>query len=247
MKAIGIDIGGSAVKGAVVNLKTGKLESDRLRIPTPTPSTPKAISRVVARIAAHFEWKGLIGCGMPGAIKHGKLMAIANLDQSWVGTAASEVFGKACGAKVAVINDADAAGLAEMRFGAGKNQRGVVVVVTLGTGIGSAVFVNGALLPNSELGQMEVRGKTAEQRAAARIRKEKNLSWEKYGKRLNESFLALEMLIWPDLIIVGGGVSRKANKFLPLLTTHARVVPARLGNEAGIVGAALSTMQRSAG
>jgi polyphosphate glucokinase len=241
MKALGIDVGGSGVKGAIVDVRTGKLTSERFRIPTPSPPTTKALSRTVARIVEHFAWKGPIGCGMPGPFIDGRLVTAVNLHSSWVGAKAEEIFSKACGWKVCVINDADAAGLAAMRFGVGRGKRGVVVLLTLGTGIGSAVFLDGKLLPNTEFGQMELRGKPGERRAAPRVRKEKDLTWEEWAERLNEYLCALERLIWPDLIILGGGVSRKADKFIPLIETRAKVVAAQLMNEAGIIGAALAS------
>lgn len=243
-RALGIDVGGSGIKGALVDLRRGTLISDRYRIKTPEPSTPRALSHAVARIVRHFNWKGPIGCGMPGPIKDGKVLALANLHKSWIGVRAADVFTKACGRRVRVVNDADAAGLAEMRFGVGKGIRGSVVILTLGTGIGSSVFTDGMLIPNCEFGQMEMRGKPAEQRAAARVRKEKGLSWEQWGKRLNVYLLALENVLWPDLIILGGGVSRRAAKFVPFVTTRARVVPAHLKNEAGIIGAALWAVRK---
>jgi polyphosphate glucokinase len=245
-RALGIDVGGSGVKGAVVNVSTGELVTERFRIPTPSPPTTKALSRTVGRIAGHFAWKGPIGCGMPGPFVDGRLVTAVNLHSSWVGAKAEEIFSKACGRKVRVINDADAAGLAAMRFGAGRGKRGVVVLLTLGTGIGSAVFLDGKLLPNTEFGQMELRGKPGERRAAARVRKDRDLTWDEWAERLNEYVCALERLIWPDLIILGGGVSRKADRFIPLIKTRARVVAAELMNEAGIIGAALaSTRKRS--
>ncbi len=181
---------------------------------------------------------------MPGPIKNGRVRSLANLDRSWIGVNVSDVYGKACGCPVTVVNDADAAGLAEMQFGAGKGRTGVVVVTTFGTGIGTSVFVNGHLVPNTEFGQMEVRGSPAEVRASARIKKVKDLSWKNWGKRVNVFLLALENVLWPDLIIVGGGVSRRASRFLPEITTKAEVVPALLRNEAGIVGAALAAVSR---
>ncbi len=246
MRALGIDVGGSGVKGAIVDTKSGALVSERYRIATPDPATPKALAKVIARIVRHHRWKGPIGCAMPGPIKSGAVMIISNLDKSWVGVKAHELFTKSCGRTVTVLNDADAAGLAEMRFGAGKGERGVVLIVTLGTGIGSAMFVDGHLLPNSEFGQIMLRGKRAEVRASARARKEKNMSWAKWSRILNEYLVMLEQIIWPDVIIIGGGISRKANKFLGRLKVHAKVVPARLHNEAGIVGAALNAGPASA-
>ena len=245
VRILGIDVGGSGIKGAVVDTRTGKLVSERYRIKTPDPASPKAMAQVVGRVVKHFRWRGPVGCGMPGPVKGGRIMVVTNLDKSWAGVKAHELYSRESGCAVTVINDADAAGLAEMTFGAGKGHKGVVVITTLGTGIGSAVFVDGVLLPNTELGHIEIRGKTAEERAAARIRKEKGLSWEKWAGRLNEYYAALEFLLWPDLIIIGGGVSKRSDKFLHALTTRAKVVSARLHNEAGIIGAALSALPRS--
>jgi polyphosphate glucokinase len=239
MKALGIDIGGSGIKAAIIDTLCGKLVSERHRLSTPVPATPKAVAAVIAQMKQHFVWKGPIGCGIPGPIKGGRIMVMTNLDSSWVGVKAHEVFAKVCGKKVAVLNDADAAGLAEMTFGAGKDKAGVVVVLTLGTGIGSAAFIDGRLLPNSEFGEIEIRGKKGELRAAARVRKEKDLSWQEWAAALNEYLQSLEQLLWPDLIIIGGGVSKRSKKFIPLLKLRARVVPAKLQNEAGIIGAGL--------
>ncbi len=238
-RILGIDVGGSGVKGAIVNVQTGHLLSERYRVKTPRPATPRALAAAIARVAAHFSWKGRIGVGMPGPQKEGKLMLARNLDRSWAGIRAHILYREITGLPVYVINDADAAGLAEMRFGAGRNRRGTVVLITLGTGIGSAVFVDGKLLPNTELGQAEIRGKRAEERAAARVRKQRNLTWDKYAKRLQEYLDMVQMLLWPDLIIVGGGVSRKSKRFIPRIKLRASIVPARLKNEAGIIGAAL--------
>lgn len=241
---LGIDVGGSGVKGAVVDVRAGSLVTERYRLATPQPAGPKEIAGVVARIVRHFDWTGPVGCGMPGPIKDGRVLALANLDSAWIGVRAHEVYSRRCGCPVTVVNDADAAGLAEMQFGAGRGLGGVVVLATLGTGIGTAVFVDGCLVPNTEFGQMELRGKPAEQFASARVRKARDLSWKAWSGRLNEYLAALENVLWPDTIIIGGGVSRKASKFLPALKTRAAVVPASLGNEAGIVGAALAASRR---
>lgn len=238
-RVLGIDVGGSGVKGAIVNVQTGHLLSPRYRVKTPRPATPRALAAAIARIVDHFHWKGRIGVGMPGPLKDGKLMLARNLDRSWSGIRAHVVYSRAVRLPVYVVNDADAAGLAEMKFGAGKRQGGTVVLITLGTGIGSAVFIDGRLLPNTELGQVELRGKRAEERAAARVRTKRNLSWQRYAKRLQEYFDMVEMMLWPDLIIVGGGVSRKAKRFIPGIKIRASIVPAQLKNEAGIIGAAL--------
>ncbi len=239
LRVLGIDVGGSGVKGAIVDTVTGRFVGERFRIATPDPATPKAMARVVARIVKHFAWEGPVGCGMPGPIKDGRVLALANLDKSWIGVRACEIYSEACGCPVTVLNDADAAGLAEMRFGAGRDLTGVVVITTLGTGVGSAVFVNGMLVPNTEFGQMQINGKRAEERAAARIRKERGLSWKQWAKYLDEYLRAVENVLWPDAFIIGGGVSKKSGKFLPLLTVRTPVVAASMRNEAGIVGAAL--------
>jgi polyphosphate glucokinase len=237
---LGIDVGGSGIKGAIVDTTSGAFVGERYRIATPEPATPKAMGRVVARIVKHFTWHGVVGCGMPGPIKDGRVLALANLDKAWVGVRAHEIYSNACGCPVKVVNDADAAGMAEMRFGAGRDLTGVVVVTTLGTGVGSAVFVNGVLVPNTEFGQMEVSGKRAEERAAARVRKERNLSWKRWAEYLDEYLRAVENVLWPDAFIIGGGVSKKSSKFFPLLTIATPLYPAALRNEAGIVGAALA-------
>lgn len=243
MKILGIDVGGSGIKGAVVDTITGKLVSGRYRLNTPRPATPKAMAETVAKIALHFTWKGRIGIGMPGPVRDGRIMTANNVHKSWLGVEAGPLYARATGCKTTVINDADAAGLAEMRYGAGKGKRGVVVLITFGTGIGSALFVDGKLVPNTELGQIEIRGKNAERRASARVRKEKDLKWKQWGKAVNEYLQAVENLVWPDMIIVGGGVSKNAAKFLPMVRTRAKIVPAAMRNEAGIVGAALSVMK----
>lgn len=242
MKILGIDVGASGIKGAIVDTVAGLLLTDRHRIETPDPATPKSMAKVVAEIAQHFEWKGRIGCGMPGPIKDGKVLTANNIHKSWIGTEAEPLYGKASGCKVTVINDADAAGLAEMKFGAGKGKKGVVVLITLGTGIGSALFVDGRLVQNVELGQIEIRGKNAELRASGRIRKGKGLTWSAWGKAVNEYLHAVESIVWPDLIIIGGGMSKKSEKFLSHIDTRTKVVPAKLRNEAGIIGAALSAL-----
>jgi polyphosphate glucokinase len=239
MDILGIDVGGSGIKGAIVNTETGTLTTDRYRVKTPTPSTPKAMAKALTRVVEHFSWEGPIGCGMPGPLKSGRLMTANNIDKAWLGEDPSAVFSEASGQNVTVINDADAAGLAEIRFGAGKDVRGVVLLLTLGTGIGSALFIDGVLVPNTEFGQIEVRGKIGERRAAAQVRTKKNLSWKQYAEVLTEYLEAVEHLVWPDLIILGGGVSKTADKFIPRLENLSTVVPAEMRNRAGIVGAAL--------
>lgn len=238
---LGIDIGGTGIKGAPVDVATGQLLAPRHRIKTPQPATPSAVASIVAEIARHFDWTGTIGCTFPAVVKQGIVHTATNVDHAWIGCDAALVFSNATnGSRVTVLNDADAAGVAEMEFGAGKGRQDIVAMVTLGTGIGFAVFVKGMLVPNMQLGQISIRGKPAEQRAAESVREREKLSWKKWAKRLNEYFAALEALTWPDLIILGGGISTKSDKFLHLLKTRAELVPAALLNEAGIVGAALA-------
>jgi polyphosphate glucokinase len=237
---LGIDIGGTGIKGAPVDVNTGELIAPRERILTPQPATPEAVAKVVAELFQHFDWTGPAGATFPAVIKDGVARSAANVDSSWIGTNAAELFTKETGASVIVVNDADAAGVAEMEFGAGRGHRGVVLMVTLGTGIGSALFLDGELVPNTELGHLEIRGKEAEKRAAESVREREALTWEKYARRLQEYFMTIEKLFSPDLIIIGGGISKKSEKFLPLLTLRTAVVAAELQNEAGIVGAAVA-------
>jgi polyphosphate glucokinase len=239
---LGIDIGGSGIKGAPVNVKKGVLAAERYRISTPQPSTPDAIGDTVAEIASHFDWKGPIGCTFPAVIKKGVIYTAANVDKSWIGVNGRKLLEKKSGCPVLLLNDADAAGIAEMEYGAGRLQKeeGVIFLLTFGTGIGSAVFVNGSLLPNTELGHIEMNGMEAEHYASDLTRKGENLDWDEWAGRVNEYLDLLEALFSPDLFVLGGGVSKKHRKFLPLLRTQARVVPAQLLNEAGIVGAALA-------
>jgi polyphosphate glucokinase len=240
MKALGIDIGGTGIKGAVVDTKKGRLVTDRLRLLTPRPATPEAVSAVMAECVKHFEWEGTIGCTFPGVVKGGRVHTAANLDDSWVGLHAAELFTTATGCPVTVVNDADAAGEAEARFGAAHGEPGLVIALTLGTGIGSALVVDGRLAPNSELGHLPLRGGGAETYAANSVRERLELSWEDWAARLSEYLVMVEDLFWPDLFIVGGGVSKKADRFVPLLSCRTPVVPAELLNQAGIVGAALA-------
>ena len=243
MIVLGIDVGGTGIKAATVDVEKGRLVSDRHRIPTPKPSTPQAVARVVRQLARHFNWKGPVGCGVPCVIKRDTARTAANLDKSWIDTNASRLIERMTGCRTTVLNDADAAGLAEMRFGAGAGRRGLVVMVTLGTGIGSALFIDGKLVPNIELGHLIVRGKDAERRASDRARIEKDWSWKQWARRVDEYLCYLEEMLFPDLIIIGGGVSKEHAKFLPRLTTKAKVVPAQLLNEAGIIGAALASYE----
>lgn len=239
---LGIDIGGTGIKGAPVDTLTGALLGERWRVLTPSPATPVTMAAAVAEVAKHFDWHGSIGCGFPGVIRSGQVLTAAHLDKSWIHSNAQEVFREATGCPVTVLNDADAAGYAEMRFGAGQGRNGLVLLVTLGTGIGSALFYDGRLIPNTELGHIEIRGKDAEKRAAASAREKKGWTWKRWARHLNEYLRCMEAYLTPDLIIIGGGISKKAEKFLPLLTVKTEVVAAQMQNEAGIVGAALAAL-----
>lgn len=236
---LGIDIGGSGIKGALVDIAKGELVTERIRIQTPEGAHPEDVAETVAMLVSRFQYQGLAGCGFPAVVLHGVVKTAANIDDSWIGVDVNELLSTASGCRVLTGNDADVAGLAEMSFGAGRDQKGVVLVLTLGTGIGSAIFVDGILVPNTELGHIQVRGKDAEQRASDAARQAKNLTWEKYTRRLQEYLDSVESLIWPDLIIIGGGISKQSDEFLPFINTKAKIVPAWLLNQAGIVGAAI--------
>jgi polyphosphate glucokinase len=237
----GVDIGGTGVKGATVDVATGELTTDRVRVLTPHPATPEAVVPVVAGLVRQASYSGPVGCAFPAVIKNGVAWTAANIDPSWIDTSvASAMSSQLDGAPVAVINDADAAGMAEMRFGAGRDVGGVVVMLTVGTGIGSAVFLDGRLVPNTELGHLEVDGHVAEHRASEVAREENELSHKQWAKRFNRYLEVLEALLWPDLVIIGGGVSKAPEKFMPLLESRAKIVPATLANTAGIIGAALA-------
>jgi polyphosphate glucokinase len=237
---LGIDVGGSGIKGAPVNVQTGELTGERLRIKTPQPATPEAMTDTMAEIAKHFNWKGKIGVGFPAVVKQGTMYTAANVDPSWIGTNGQALIEKTTGCPVSIINDADAAGLAELRFGAGKGKMGSVMMITLGTGIGVGYYVDGRLVPNTELGHLIVDGKDIETRASAGVREKKDLSWKKWGKLLTEYFHELERLLWPDLFIIGGGVSDEFDKLAPYIEIQTPIVPAQMLNLAGIVGAALA-------
>lgn len=239
MQALGIDIGGSGVKGSVVDLARGELVGERIRLETPVDSKPGAVAPLVAEIVKALKWTGPIGCTFPGIIYHGAIKTAANLDKSWVDVDGARLFARVTGRPVKLINDADAAGIAEVTYGAGRNQPGVTILLTFGTGIGSAVFLDGKLLPNTEFGHLPIRGKAAEHRCAARIRKDEGLSWEEWAERVNEYLAQMEFFFSPDLFIIGGGISKKYDRFMHLLRTRALVVPAQMLNDAGIVGAAM--------
>ena len=236
---LGIDIGGSGIKGAPVDLDKGRLADDRLRIPTPQPSTPEAVAEVVGQILDHFGWKEPFGCTFPAVVQHGVTQTTANVDKSWIGADAHHVIKAVTGRKALVVNDADAAGVAEVEFGAAKGHKGTVLVSTLGTGIGSALVIGGRLVPNTEFGHLEIDGADAETRAADSAREREELSWEDWGARLTRYFQHIENLVWPDLIVVGGGVSKKFSRWSPYVSTRTELVPAELLNEAGIIGAAM--------
>ena len=249
--AIGVDVGGSGIKTAVVDVESGTLVSLRLRVPTPDPSTPEAIGASIARLVKRLaKANGLgssvpVGVGLPGVAIGGVIKTAANIDPAWVEYPIVERLGKTLGRPVAIVNDADAAGIAEMRFGMGKDQPGVVIFLTLGTGVGSGVFVDGTLVPNTEFGQMEIRGRPAERRSAAAARVRRGLSWKAWSSDLDEHLHAIDQLMWPTLMILGGGVSKNADKFIPRLTQRCPVVPAQLRNDAGIIGAAIVALESS--
>ncbi|HRW06587.1 MAG TPA: ROK family protein [Caldilineaceae bacterium] len=240
MKILGIDIGGSGIKGAIVDVTKGEFATDRHRIETPVPSTPEAVATVIAELVAYFDYEGPIGCTFPAVVQHGVIHTAANVDKSWIGVNGEELFQRVTGYPVHILNDADAAGVAEMRFGAGRDRNGVIIMLTFGTGIGSAIFTDGVLVPNTEFGHMKIRGKDAEHRAAARIRDEEGLSWKRWAKRVNEFLQTMEFLFSPDLFVIGGGVSKKFDKYASQLTVEAEIVPAQLLNDAGIIGAAMA-------
>jgi polyphosphate glucokinase len=245
-QAFGIDIGGSGIKGAIVDVTTGQLATDRRKILTPRPSTPTAVAGVVAQLVADAHWQGDIGATFPAIIKHGVAQSAANVDRSWVGTDVDLVFTEAVGggSEVTVLNDADAAGIAEARFGAAKGVSGVVIVLTFGTGIGSALLMNGVLVPNTELGHLELDGYDAESRAAASVKDEQKMSYKAWAHRVNHYMKHVERLFTPDLFVVGGGVSKDSEKWVPLLELNTPVEPAQLLNNAGIVGAAIAAVER---
>jgi polyphosphate glucokinase len=237
--ALGIDIGGTGIKGAPVNLGTGELSSERIRILTPSPATPDAVADVVVQLLEQIGVDGPVGLTLPSVVTGGVVRTAANIDQAWLGTNAVDLFAKATGREVGVVNDADAAGIAEVRFGAGAGRAGVIIVVTLGTGIGSGLFVDGTLVPNTELGHLHMHHGEAEDWAADSVRERDDLSWPDYAKRLEQYLELIQSLFWPNLIIIGGGISKKSDKYLPHIKIDTEVVPASLQNDAGIVGAAM--------
>jgi polyphosphate glucokinase len=243
MHVLGIDIGGSGIKAAPVDVTTGKLLADRQKIETPRPALPDSVADVVKQLTTAFNWSGPVGITFPGVVTDGVTRTAANLDPAWIGLDAAALFHEATGGDpVRVLNDADAAGIAEMTFGTGVNERGTVLMLTFGTGIGSALFTQGILVPNTEFGHIEIHGRDAETRASDHAKELHGLSWGKWAERVNEYLQHMEALISPHLIIVGGGISKQADKWVPRLTgIRARIVPAALLNDAGIVGAAMAT------
>jgi polyphosphate glucokinase len=241
MQALGIDIGGTGIKGAPVDLATGKLVADRKKIATPHPATPDAVTEVVREVAQAFNWTGVVGATFPGVVRGGVIRSAANVDKSWIGTDAAGQFGKAIGTEVAVLNDADAAGVAEMTFGAGVGVRGTVLMLTFGTGVGSALFTDGVLVRNTEFGHIEIRGKDAEKRASESAKVSHEWGWKDWTERVSEYVRHMEVLLSPDLIIVGGGISKESDIWMPMLHgVQAKIVAAKSHNDAGIVGAAMA-------
>jgi polyphosphate glucokinase len=247
MHALGIDIGGSGIKAAPVDVATGKLLADRQKFDTPRPALPDAVADVVKKLTAAFDWSGPVGITFPGVVTDGVTRTAANMDPAWLGLDAASMLGRATGGQVRMLNDADAAGLAEMRFGAGVGEHGTVLMLTFGTGIGSALFTRGVLVPNTEFGHVEIRGEDAEKRASERAKELHDMSWGKWAGRVDEYLRHIEAVLSPDLFIVGGGVSKQSDKWVPRLTgIRARIVPAALLNDAGIVGAAMTAADDAA-
>ncbi|WP_411077120.1 polyphosphate--glucose phosphotransferase [Streptomyces sp. cmx-10-25] len=243
MNVFGVDIGGSGIKGAPVDLERGTLTEERHKVLTPQPATPDGVAGCVAEVVAHFGWTDPVGVTFPGVVTGSTIRTAANVDKAWIDVDAGALIGERIGGlPVIVLNDADAAGVAEMTFGAGRGRKGTVIMLTLGTGIGSALFVDGRLVPNTELGHLELKGHDAEKRASTKAKEDEDLSWEHWATHRVQKYLAhVEMLFSPELFIIGGGVSRKADKFLPLIEgIRAEIVPAELQNNAGIVGAAMA-------
>lgn len=239
MKILGVDIGGSGIKGAPVDTADGLLLAERYRIATPKSGAPRAIAKTLKKLVDHFDWKGIIGCGFPAVVQNGIAKTASNIAPKWIDTDAAKLFAETTNCKTCVVNDADAAGVAEMKFGAGRDQKGIVMIVTVGTGIGSAMFTGGKLVTNTELGHIYLNGKIAEDYASDAARKRLNLTWKKWGKRFDKYLRHVENIFWPDLIIIGGGMSKRYDKFKDYITVKTEVVPARLLNDAGIIGAAL--------
>jgi polyphosphate glucokinase len=246
MAIMGIDVGGSGIKGVPVDIETGELLQDRFRLPTPVKAKPEDVAETVADVVKNFNWNGPVGVGFPGVIRNGVVYTAANIHKSWIETNVEELLSQATGCPVYGINDADAAGIAEMKFGIGKDYpKGVAIMITIGTGLGTALFVDGRLVPNTELGHIEIRGKEAEARASDAARQKKDLTWDEWGNKFNEYLNRMEKLFWPDLFILGGGGSKMWNRFSSCIHVRAKVLPAKLLNQAGIIGAALYAGMRN--
>ena len=243
MKILGIDVGGSGIKGAIVDTEIGELLTERFRIVTPQPATPDAVIETIAAIVKEFDWHGSIGCGFPAAVHNEIVKTASNIDKSWIGVNAAERIEAVTGCPTHLVNDVDAAGFAEMEFGAGSNEKGTVFIAAFGTGIGTAVFHNHQLIPNTELGHVIMDGMIAEHYTANSVRERDNLSWEEWGSRVNEYFKKMEFLFWPDLFILGGGVSKNFDEFSQYLHLDTPIVPAASRNHAGIIGAALAAKE----
>jgi polyphosphate glucokinase len=244
MNILGIDIGGSAIKAAPVNPAVGSLTVERLRIATPQPATPDAIADAVVKVVGHFNWSGPIACGLPSVIRNGIACTAANIDPSWIGIDVVALLSRRTGLDATVLNDADAAGLAEMHYGAGHKASGTSLVITVGTGLGTALFRDHILVPNTELGHLHLHGSIAEQVASAAVRTGLSLSYREWAKRFDDYLHRLEELFWPDLFIIGGEISKDHAQFFPYLTIKTRILPAALHNDAGIIGAAVAVLQR---
>lgn len=246
MHVFGIDVGGSGIKGAIVDVLNGKLVTERKRLPTPPGAKPEDVAKVIRELLQMYDWTGVVGVGFPSVVISGVIHTAANIDSGWVGINGEKFLQEITGCRVYALNDADAAGLAEMHFGNGREFHNcVVLLLTLGTGIGSAIFTNGVLLPNTEFGHLIIRGKDAEKRASAAVRTNKKLSYKQYAKRLQEYLNEMERLISPDVIIIGGGISKDSSKFFPYLSTRAKLITAHFLNQAGVIGAAYYAWQRS--
>jgi polyphosphate glucokinase len=244
MKILGVDVGGSGIKGALVDVKSGQLVTERYRLPTPQPAAPEGVVKTIKKVAKQFKYSGPVGVGFPAVVLDGTVLTAANVDETWIGFKGQQALADALDCPVKLLNDADAAGVAEMRFGAGRGRKGLIMILTLGTGIGSALFIDGRLVPNCELGHLYLRGQKqdAEEYASDRIRSAQDLSWQDWAGRLDKYLHHLEGLFSPNLFILGGGVSKKHRKYVPYLSLRTEVVPAVLRNEAGIVGAAMAAV-----